>query len=342
MLMLQTSNFTALFAGVLLLSTLTSGCATVDEQSKPAASSTETNPTTPSPHTNTSKIVADGEHVVEVGPEGILVDGTVEINEEVIWSNSSTDGLNNPALMETLPNYCPEGKPRPTDHTEYETMRIIAYPLVRYIELANVIYAGGKNCIMAKTLEVVGYGTVPITPPNVQPFPPPEDALLLTVAVKHKGFRLAAYMRSLENPGERDCGTTICRTVSTTSVREGLEKAREELRKGSSRFAYYLRKVVESYDFRGLYNQLREIKFKERDERVLNLALDHDMPIAFIPPIYEVSRCIRPKDSYVEQDMFDRSSCEQTDDGNERPLFDQMIFSVVKPKDDDSPGRDEK
>ena len=180
-----------------------------------------------------------------------------------------------------------------------------------------------------------------VPPKNTKP--PPEDEekpLNLTVAVSDKGFQVGATGGIL--PPEQGCsknGPTICLADDSVDVQSQVEQARKEYAKGTKaakkRGHKVLQKAAAAYDWVGLYNMLMEIKkkYEEKDEKVVKISANPDMPYSFIVRVMDVARYKLKEESYDSKKKFWNAKPETKVEGDKKvpvALFNQPILSIAK------------
>lgn len=142
-------------------------------------------------------------------------------------------------------------------------------------------------------------------PPSDTP-PPEEEPLNLTVAISSKGFRIAATGAALpEMPGCPVPGPTICLEDQAVDVSAKIEKARNQFAAGNLMDGEgELKAAMAAYNWKELYNQLARIKNQYKDETIINLSADPDIPYAFVVRTMDVARFKLEKDSYSKASDF--------------------------------------
>lgn len=142
-------------------------------------------------------------------------------------------------------------------------------------------------------------------PPSDAP-PPEEEPLNLTVAVSSKGFRLAATGAVLpEMAGCPVPGPTICLEEQSVDVAAKLDKARQAFAAGNTQDGEAeMNAAAEAYNWKELYNQLVRIKNQYKDETIINISADPDIPYAFIVRVMDVARFKLEKESYSKNSDF--------------------------------------
>lgn len=145
-----------------------------------------------------------------------------------------------------------------------------------------------------------------IGPPSDTPPPDDEKPLNLTVAVGAKGFRLAATGAVL--PELNGCpvpGPTICLSDRKADVASLFESARKAFSDGQTQTGEVeLDKAMAAFNWPELYNQLARIKGQYKDETIINISADPDVPYALIVRVMDVARYKLEKDSYSKSTEF--------------------------------------
>jgi biopolymer transport protein ExbD len=167
-------------------------------------------------------------------------------------------------------------------------------------------------------------------PPSDTP-PPEEEPLNLTVAVSAKGFRLAATGAVLpEQPGCPVPGPTICLEEQSVDVAAKYDKARKLISGGQvPQGEAELSAAMSAYNWKELYNQLVRIKNKYKDETIVNISADPDVPYAVIVRVMDVARFKLEKDSYSKASDFWASSYKKEGQGYAE-LFPDPVLSVAQ------------
>lgn len=138
-----------------------------------------------------------------------------------------------------------------------------------------------------------------VGPPSDTP-PPEEKALNLTVAVGDKGFNIAATDANVpERPGCPVPGPTICLEKRDVDVSQKFQRARELLTSGElSAGEAEMEEAMAAYNWVELYNQLVKIKSEYKEETVIKIAADPDVPYAAIVRVMDLARFRLAKDTY--------------------------------------------
>lgn len=167
-------------------------------------------------------------------------------------------------------------------------------------------------------------------PPSDTP-PPEEPPLNLTVAVNAKGFRIGATGAILpEMAGCPVPGPTICLENQTVDVSAKFAEARSQLAKkqlGAGEAA--LDGALGAYNWKELYNQLVRIKTQYKDETIINISADPDVPYAAIVRVMDVARFKLGKDSYSKTSEFWSAQYAKGGTGYEE-LFPDPVLSVAQ------------
>ena len=142
-------------------------------------------------------------------------------------------------------------------------------------------------------------------PPSDTP-PPEEEPLNLTVAVNEKGFRIAATGALLpEMAGCPVPGPTICLEQQSVDVGKQFGEARKKFASGDVQGGELaLTTALNAYNWKELYNQLVRIKNQYKDETVVKISADPDIPYAAVVRVIDVARYKLEKDSYSKTSEF--------------------------------------
>lgn len=167
-------------------------------------------------------------------------------------------------------------------------------------------------------------------PPSDTP-PPEEEPLNLTVAVNAKGFRLGATGAILpEMAGCPVPGPTICLEKQNVDVAAKYAKARKDMSaKNTQQGELELDAALGAYNWRELYNQLARIKGQYKDETIINISADPDVPYAAIVRVMDVARFKLEKDSYSKASDFWAAQYAKGGTGYEE-LFPDPVLSVAQ------------
>ena len=167
-------------------------------------------------------------------------------------------------------------------------------------------------------------------PPSDTP-PPDEKPLNLTVAVSAKGFRLAATGAVLpEMAGCPVPGPTICLESQNVETAEKFDKARKLLEGGNEQQGEAeMDAAMAAYNWKELYNQLARIKSQYKDETIINISADPDIPYAMIVRVMDVARFKLGKDSYSKSSEFWSAQYAKGGQGYEE-LFPDPVLSVAQ------------
>ena len=167
-------------------------------------------------------------------------------------------------------------------------------------------------------------------PPSDTP-PPEEEPLNLTVAINEKGFRIAATGAVLpEMAGCPVPGPTICLEDKNAEVGAKFAKAREELSKGQlNQGEATMKQALAAYNWKELYNQLVRIKGQYKDETIINISADPDIPYAAVVRVIDVARFKLDKDSYSSSSDFWTASYAKGGTGYDE-LFADPVLSVAQ------------
>lgn len=167
-------------------------------------------------------------------------------------------------------------------------------------------------------------------PPSDTP-PPEEEPLNLTVAVSAKGFRLAATGAVLpEKPGCPVPGPTVCLEDQSVDVAAKYDKARKLMSGGNVQGGESeLSSAMAAYNWKELYNQLARIKGQYKDETIINISADPDVPYAVIVRVMDVARFKLEKDSYSKSSDFWSAQYKKEGQGFAE-LFPDPVLSVAQ------------
>lgn len=167
-------------------------------------------------------------------------------------------------------------------------------------------------------------------PPSDTP-PPEEEPLNLSVAVNDKGFRIAATGAVLpEMPGCPVPGPTVCLDEQGVDVASQYDKARKMMSSGDVQGGEAeMEKALAAYNWKELYNQLVRIKGQYKDETIINISADPDVPYAAIVRVMDVARFKLDKDSYGKSSEFWSAQYAKGGTGYEE-LFPDPVLSVVQ------------
>lgn len=167
-------------------------------------------------------------------------------------------------------------------------------------------------------------------PPSDTP-PPEEEPLNLTVAVNAKGFRIAATGAVLpEMAGCPVPGPTICLEAQSVDVADKFAKARTQIASGNlAGGEAELEAALNAYNWKELYNQLVRIKTQYKDETIINISADPDVPYAAIVRVMDVARFKLEKDSYSKASDFWAAQYSKGGSGYTE-LFPDPVLSVAQ------------
>lgn len=181
-------------------------------------------------------------------------------------------------------------------------------------------------------------GVINITAPKLSIGPPsetpPEDdkePLNLTVSVASKGFGIAASGGVLpEMPGCPVPGPTICLSDQKIDVPAKFQRSRELFDKGQSgQGEAEMKQALNAYNWIELYNQLVKIKKEYREETVIKIAADPNVPYSAIVRVMDVSRFWLEKDTYSKPSEFWNATYKKS--GNEfTELFPDPVLAVAQ------------
>ena len=168
-------------------------------------------------------------------------------------------------------------------------------------------------------------------PPSDTP-PPDEPPLNLTVAVSGKGFRLAATGAVLpEMAGCPVPGPTICLEQQSVDVPAKFARARSELAGGKLQSGEAaMDEALAAYNWKELYNQLVRIKGQYKDETIVNISADPDVPYAAIVRVMDIARFRLDKDSYSKTSEFWAAQYKKGGGSKYEELFPDPVLSVAQ------------
>ncbi len=181
-------------------------------------------------------------------------------------------------------------------------------------------------------------GVINITAPKLSMGPPSEEQpvedekpLNLTVAVNAAGFTIGAQSAIL--PASSGCptpGPTICLSTPDKDVGALLEGARAKLTSGDVQGGEAeMAEAMKAYDWIGLYNKLASIKSNFKEETVINISADANIPYALIIRMMDVTRYKLEKDTYKDASQFWMAKYKKT--GNQPDfLFPDPVLSLPK------------
>lgn len=206
------------------------------------------------------------------------------------------------------------------DLTPIMNMVVILIPLLL---LSMVFLEVGVINITAPKLSVG-----PSTPQEV----PEEDKKLnLTVAVGAKGFEIGATGAIL--PQKAGCpvpGPTICLIKQTVDVAAKFQRSRELLSAGNiAEGEVLMKEALEAYNWVELYNSIARIKNEYKDETVIKISADPDVPYAAIVRVMDVTRFRLEKDSYSKASEFWTAGYKKVGSQQEE-LFPDPVLAVAQ------------
>lgn len=181
-------------------------------------------------------------------------------------------------------------------------------------------------------------GVINITAPklSVGPSQPIEEEdptlkLNLTVAIGVKGFEIGATGAILpQKPGCPVPGPTICLAKQNVDVSAKFARARELLSAGNvAEGESAMKEALDSYNWPELYNTLAKIKNEFKDETVVKISADPDIPYAAIVRIMDVARFRLEKDSYTKASEFWTAPYKKTG-GTQEELFPDPVLAVAQ------------
>lgn len=168
-------------------------------------------------------------------------------------------------------------------------------------------------------------------PPSDTPPPDEEPPLNLTVAINAKGFRIGATGAVLpEMAGCPVPGPTICLENQSVDVGAKYTKARSDLAAGNvGQGEAELAAALGAYNWKELYNQLVRIKTQYKDETIINISADPDVPYAAIVRVMDVARFKLDKEAYSKSSEFWSAQYAKGGTGYEE-LFPDPVLSVAQ------------
>ncbi len=181
-------------------------------------------------------------------------------------------------------------------------------------------------------------GVINITAPKLSMGPPseaqpPPDVvpLNLTVAVNAAGFTIGAQNAIL--PPEAGCptpGPTICLGSQDKDVAAMLQGARDKLTSGDVQGGEAeLSQAMKAYNWIALYNKLTDIKGNFKEETIINISADANIPYALIIRMMDVTRYKLEKDTYKDASQFWTAKYKKTGKTPEL-LFPDPVLSLPK------------
>lgn len=158
-----------------------------------------------------------------------------------------------------------------------------------------------------------------------------EEPLALTIALSNAGFEVMAAKERL--PAVDGCpneGPTICLSDSSADVAGKFDEAKRLYDAGEPKAAKaVLDDAMKAYDFRGLYNQLAELKKAHPDETRVTFTGEPDMPYAMLIQAMDVARFKLEKDNYRESTRFWAAN-ERVQAGKTRALFSDPVLAIAQ------------
>ncbi|QDG50349.1 hypothetical protein FIV42_06265 [Persicimonas caeni] len=158
-----------------------------------------------------------------------------------------------------------------------------------------------------------------------------EEALELTVALSNAGFEVMAAKERL--PAVDGCpaeGPTICLADTSVDVAGKFDEAKRLYDAGKPDAAKsVLDGAMQAYDFRGLYNQLAQLKKAHPEETRVVFTGEPDMPYAMLIRAMDVARFKLEKDNYRESTQFWAAN-ERVQTGKTRALFSDPVLAIAQ------------
>lgn len=167
--------------------------------------------------------------------------------------------------------------------------------------------------------------------PSTDTPPEEEKKLNLTVAVGAKGFEIGATGAILpQKPGCPVPGPTICLSKQNVDVTAKFQRARELLAAGNvNEGEGVLKEALDAYNWVELYNTLARIKNEYKDETVVKISADPDVPYAAVVRVMDVTRFRLEKDSYSKPSEFWTAPYKKTGTTQEE-LFPDPVLAVAQ------------
>lgn len=167
--------------------------------------------------------------------------------------------------------------------------------------------------------------------PSTDTPPEEEKKLNLTVAVGAKGFEIGATGAILpQKPGCPVPGPTICLSKQNVDVTAKYTRARELLAAGNvNEGEGVLKEALDAYNWVELYNTLARIKNEYKDETVVKISADPDVPYAAIVRVMDVTRFRLEKDSYSKPSEFWTAPYKKSGTTQEE-LFPDPVLAVAQ------------
>jgi len=180
-------------------------------------------------------------------------------------------------------------------------------------------------------------GVINITAPKLSvgpstEVPEPEDPKLnLTVAVGAKGFEIGATGAIL--PQKAGCpvpGPTICLSKQNVDVAAKFQRSRELISAGNiAEGEVLMKEALEAYNWVELYNSIARIKNEYKDETVIKISADPDVPYAAIVRVMDVTRFRLEKDTYSKSSEFWTAGYKKVG-SNPEELFPDPVLAVAQ------------
>ncbi len=216
----------------------------------------------------------------------------------------------------------------PISDLDLTTMMNLVIILIPMLLLSVVFVEVGVINITAPTLSV-GAPSAPVEPDKEK-----EEPLNLTVAISPNGFQIAATGAVL--PAKAGCppqGPTICLADQTVDVSAKIAEARRVIEAGGEgteqQGDVLLNEVLNSYNFRELYNELSRIKKQYADETIITLSADAEMPFTVLVRVMDIVRFQLEKDSFDTNDEF-YGSAPKTENNKYAILFGDPVLSILQ------------
>lgn len=159
----------------------------------------------------------------------------------------------------------------------------------------------------------------------------PDKKLNLTVAVGSKGFEIGATGAILpQKPGCPVPGPTICLSKQNVDLTAKYQRARELFAAGNvTEGEVIMKEALDAYNWPELYATLARIKTEYKDETVVKISADPDIPYAAIVRVMDVARFRLEKDSYSKASEFWSAPYKKTGTQQEE-LFPDPVLAVAQ------------
>lgn len=160
-----------------------------------------------------------------------------------------------------------------------------------------------------------------------------KEPLNLTITIEDKGL-LVAYRGSVV-PAIGGCnpdGPTICLKDNTADAAQAFQAAIAKLKGGDAakkEGSEEMKKVLNMYNWRELYNQLSIIKDQFPDETVINITAEPTIPYSMVVRTMDASRYRLEKKSYSsDRDYWTAPFAKEGD--SYAPLFPDPVLNLAK------------